>query len=67
MKESYRLDELAEIWETSEKVLRLMIRQGKLSGFKVGATWRVTCAERVRYENKGPLIADSALCDHKGL
>ncbi len=53
MKESYRLDELARAWQKSYWTLLRMIKDGRLTAFKVGSTWRVTARERERIEKKG--------------
>lgn len=41
--------ELAEAWATSEQVVRRLLKDGELGGFKVGRSWRVFPADADRY------------------
>jgi excisionase family DNA binding protein len=63
MKESYRLDELAAIWDCSTRTVRRLIASGKLKAFKVGHHWRITAEERFKYQDLVS-TADSADIHH---
>lgn len=56
-KATYRLDELAGLWNISVKTLRRMIRGGTLKAFRVGRAWRVSDSERRRCEINGSVAA----------
>lgn len=46
----YRIDELADIWEVSQKTIRRLIERGELEAIKVGSIWRISEFEVKRYE-----------------
>lgn len=41
--------ELARTWATSTQVVRRLLKDGELSGFKVGRSWRVFPVDAERY------------------
>lgn len=48
--EYYTVPELAARWRCSTDVVYDLLRQGKLHGFKLGASWRITDDARIQYE-----------------
>jgi len=40
--EMYRIDEVAEILRVSGETVRTWAKDGKLEGFKIGRTWRIS-------------------------
>ena len=48
--EYYTVPELAARWRCSTDVVYDLLRQGKLHGFKLGASWRITDNARIQYE-----------------
>lgn len=48
--EYYTVPELAARWRCSADVVYDLLRQGKLHGFKLGASWRITDDARIQYE-----------------
>lgn len=41
--------DLAEAWSTSTQVVRRLLKDGELCGFKIGRSWRVFPADAERY------------------
>ncbi len=52
--EYYTVPELAARWRCSTDVVYDLLRQGKLHGFKLGASWRITDDARIQYEQTPP-------------
>ena len=48
--EYYTVPELAARWRCSTDVVYDLLRQGKLHGVKLGASWRITDDARIQYE-----------------
>lgn len=46
----YTVPELAARWRCSTDVVYDLLRQGKLHGFKLGASWRISDGARIQYE-----------------
>ncbi len=46
----YTPQELADLWKCNISTVYAMLRQGKLSGFKLGRDWRITEAAVLAYE-----------------
>lgn len=53
MKESYTIYELAAAWGCSWRTIWRMIQRGELAAFRVGRSWRISAAERLRVEQSG--------------
>lgn len=52
MKESYRIDELAERWEVSTRKIYRLIKRDIIKAFRIGHTWRVSRDEVLRCEHR---------------
>lgn len=50
IQEYYTVPELAARWRCSADVVYDLLRQGKLRGFKLGSSWRITDEARIQYE-----------------
>ena len=48
--EYYTVPELAARWRCSADVVYDLLRRGKLQGFKLGSSWRITDEARIQYE-----------------
>lgn len=48
--EYYTVPELAARWRCSSDVVYDLLRRGKLQGFKLGSSWRITDEARIQYE-----------------
>ena len=48
--EYYTVPELAARWRCSADVVYDLPRRGKLQGFKLGSSWRITDEARIQYE-----------------
>ena len=59
----YTPQELADLWKCSISTVYTMLRQGKLSGFKLGRDWRIT-ESAVRAYEQAP-ENQSAMTYHK--
>ena len=46
----YSVKELAALWRCSESAVYDLLTNGKLQGFKIGHSWRVTDEARRTYE-----------------
>lgn len=49
MKELYTINELADFLRVSTRTIRRYIKEGKITGFKVGQAWRFSDDEVARY------------------
>jgi len=47
---TYTVADLAKRWQVHEVTLRRMLESGKLPGFKIGRSWRITAATVAAYE-----------------
>lgn len=52
MKESYRIDELAERWRVSPRTIYRLIEREIIKAFRVGVSWRVSRDEVLRREQR---------------
>ena len=52
MKETYRIDEIADKWDVDPRTVRRRIARGEIDAFKVGDTWRIPGKEIDRYERE---------------
>lgn len=48
--EYFTVPELAARWRCSADVVYDLLRRGKLQGFKLGSSWRITDEARIQYE-----------------
>ena len=55
--EYFTVPELAARWRCSADVVYDLLRQGRLQGFKLGASWRITDEARIQYEQTPVLAA----------
>lgn len=46
----YTIPELAELWKCSPNLIYTYLRTGKLAGFKLGVSWRVSDEARLECE-----------------
>ena len=46
----YTVDELAAVWKCSSRFVYDLLRQGRLAGFRIGSSWRVSEESRLAYE-----------------
>ena len=51
LQEIFTVDDLAARWKCSTDIVYDLLRSKKLSGFKLGSTWRVTAEAVSRFEN----------------
>ncbi len=50
MAKMYNPHEVAKQWGVSESMVRKLLREHKLSGMKIGSSWRVTQEDMAAYE-----------------
>lgn len=61
--ELWTIEEVAERWKVTQRVVREMLCRGEICGFKIRNTWRVYLSEIMRYEqDQDPLTKKNSNC-----